>query len=186
MEGGREEEKDGAGTAGQDPYARYLAVLTEGMTPEETGRAREILDALKGLHAASPGAGSGAEEREGRIQKARGLPLDGRRRMLQEDALTLEVGRLSGQVSGIALRVFRGEVQVTGEVKKETRRAVARLGQLNAVLVGRFPHLTPLLEQVSDAFLDAMYILGDGKGPVSSRLQKAGREGAGSGTEKGS
>jgi hypothetical protein len=177
MAGGDRDGKGGGGLAGKDTLARYLAVLTEGMTAEEAGRARETLDALRRLRAASPGHDRGGDGMGSRLKRAEGLPLDGRRRMLQEDALALEVGQLSGQVSANTLRVFRGECQVTPEMKKETRRAVARLGQLNAILVGRFPHLTPLLEEVSDAFLDAMYILGGGKGPLSNRLRGTGNAG---------
>ena len=46
-------------------------------------------------------------------------------------------------------------------------------GQVNAVLVGRFPHLTNLLEKISEAYLDAMFILADGDSPLSARLKKA-------------
>jgi hypothetical protein len=64
---------------------------------------------------------------------------------------------------------------VARELKKETHRTIARLGQVNATVVGRFPHRTDLLEQVSDAYLDAMFILGGGDGPASVRLQSSGR-----------
>jgi hypothetical protein len=108
-----------------------------------------------------------------RIRKAEGLAPDGRRRMLEEDGLALEVERLDRQIREPALRYLRGEIGATSEVKKEIRRASARLGQVNAVLVGRFPHLTNLLERISEAYLDAMFVLADGKSPLSARLAKA-------------
>jgi hypothetical protein len=108
-----------------------------------------------------------------RIRKAGSLAPDGRRRMLEEDGLALEVERLDRQIREPALRFLRGGIAATAEVKKEVRRASARLGQVNAVLVGRFPHLTHLLERISEAYLDAMFILADGKSPLSARLAKA-------------
>lgn len=176
MERGDREGTGSAEPATGDLITRYLAVLTAGMTPAEAAKARETIIALDGLRAARPGAESREEGLARRTKRAEGLHLEGRRRMLQEDALALEVGRLSGQVSGNALRVFRGEAQVTAGMKKETRRTVSRLTQLNAALAGRFPDRTDLHEEVSDAFLDAMFILGDGKGPLSNRLRKAVRE----------
>jgi len=172
------------GWAIEEALDRLLPVLTDGMPEEEAGKARETLAALLALRAAEPGPGRMEEEVARRLKLATGLPLDGRRRMLQEDALALEVERITGQVSASAEAVLRGEVLVTRELKKETRRSLARLGQLNAVLVGRFPHLTPLLEMVSEAYLDAMFILGDGRGPLSTRLAKAKKE-RGSAEEKG-
>jgi hypothetical protein len=173
---------DGAVKEGLD---RLLPVLTAGMTPKEAGMARETLEGLFALRAAGPGPWDPGKEIAKRLKKAEGLSPEGRRRMLQEDALALEVGRIGVQVTGTALRVTRGEVQVTGEMKRETRRTLARLGQLNAVLVGRFPHLTPLLGEVSDAYLDGMFILGDGQGPTSTRLRKAKGEGEGKGPGPG-
>jgi hypothetical protein len=110
---------------------------------------------------------------EEKIRKAGSLATDGRRRMLEEDALTLDVERLDQQIREPALRYLRGEIGATGDVKKEIRRASARLGRVNAVLVGRFPHLTHLLERISEAYLDAMFVLADGKSPLSTRLKKA-------------
>ena len=108
-----------------------------------------------------------------RIRKAESLTPDARRRMLDEDSLAADVGRLDGEIRETAIRVLRGEIRATAEVKREVRRASARLGQLNAVLVGRFPHLTPLLEKVSESYLDAMFVLGNGNGIMSVRLRKA-------------
>ena len=108
-----------------------------------------------------------------RIRKAGSLAPDGRRKMIEEDSLALEVERLDRQIREPALRYLRGEIEPTAGVKKEIRRASARLGQVNAVLVGRFPHLTSLLERISEAYLDAMFILADGKSPLSTRLKKA-------------
>ena len=110
---------------------------------------------------------------EERIRKAGTLAPDGRKRMLEEDGLTLEVERLDREIREPALRYLRGEIGATADVKKEIRRASARLGQVNAVLVGRFPHLTHLLERISEAYLDAMFILADGKSPLSARLKRA-------------
>jgi hypothetical protein len=93
-----------------------------------------------------------------------------------EEALALEVERLAGQVSGIALRILQEETKVTPEMRKKIRRTIARLGQLNATLVGRFPNRTDLLELVSDAYLDAMFILGGGEGPAGTRLQRLRRD----------
>jgi hypothetical protein len=122
-----------------------LPVLTIGMPPQEAAKARGTLAALFTLRAAQPGGPARlGEEVDRRLRLGESLSLDGRRRLLQEDALALEVETLSGQVFGIALGVVKDGVQVTPVLKKETRRAVARLGKLNAVLVGRFPHLTPL------------------------------------------
>jgi hypothetical protein len=160
-----------AGEPVEEALGRLLPALTEGMAGEEAGKAREILAALFTLRSAEQGPDRAGEEIAKRLKMVSGLSLEGRRRMLQEDALALEVLRLTGQVSGTAERVLRGELQITPDLKKETRRTLARLGQLNAVLVGRYPHLTPLLERVSEAYLDAMFILGDGKGPASIRLQ---------------
>jgi hypothetical protein len=108
-----------------------------------------------------------------RIRKAGSLAIDGRRNMLEEDSLALEVERLDRQVRETALRYLRGEIRATADVKKEIRRSSARLGQVNAVLVGRFPHLTHLLQRISEAYLDAMFILADGKSPLSVRLKTA-------------
>jgi hypothetical protein len=110
---------------------------------------------------------------EERIRKAGSLAPDGRRRMIEEDGLALEVERLDRQIREPALRSLRGKIAATAEVQKEVRRASARLGQVNAVLVGRFPHLTHLLERISEAYLDAMFVLADGKSPLSTRLKKA-------------
>jgi len=93
--------------------------------------------------------------------------------MLEEDGPALEVERPDGQIREPALRYLRGEIGATAGVKKEIRRASARLGQVNAVLVGRFPHETNLLEKIPEAYLDAMFILADGKSPLSVRLKKA-------------
>ena len=94
-----------------------------------------------------------------------------------EEGVALEVERLAGEVSGTALRVFRKETPVTPGLKKEVRRTVARLGQLNATLVGRLPGRTDLLEKVSDAYLDAMFVLGSGEGPAGTGLQRLRKEG---------
>jgi hypothetical protein len=106
------------------------------------------------------------------MREAEGLSLNGRRRMVEEDGLALAVGKYSGQISGNALRVLTGDAVVTREMKKETRRAIARLGQVNAILVGRFPHRMDLLEQVSEAYLNAMFVLNEGRGPAGTRLMK--------------
>ena len=47
----------------------------------------------------------------------------------------------------------------------------------NISVRGRFPARTDLLEQVSEAYLDAMFILGGGKGPAGTRLQRIGEDG---------
>jgi hypothetical protein len=165
----------------ESALGRLLPVLTAGMPPDEAAKGRETLSALFTLDAARLGPAGLGKEAAARMEKAEGLPLDGRRRMLQEDALALEVKRISGQVSGTALGLFRGEVQLTGAMKKETRRTLARLGQLNAALVGRFPNRTDLIEEVSDSYLDAMLILGGGHGPLSTRLARAAKEGEAAG-----
>ena len=162
--------------AGEEELGRLLQALTEGMTPEEAGKAREVLEGLFSLRTSGPDPWNPAEEIARRLKKAQGLSMEGRRRMLQEDTLALEVGLLGRKFSETALRVSRKEVPVTGNLKKETRRDLARLGQLNAVLVGRFPHLTPLLAEASDAYLDGMYILAGGEGPASVRLQRTLKE----------
>jgi hypothetical protein len=161
-----------SGGAVKEAIDRLLPVLTTGMTAEEAGKARETLWALFTLRAARPGPDTLERETAERMKRAGSLSLEGRRRMLREDELALAVEKLGGQISETAVRVLQGEVRVTRVMKRETRRTLARLGQLNAVLAGRFPHLTPLLEEVSDAYLDAMFILGDGKGPMSNRLQQ--------------
>ena len=169
-EGSEEPVPPGGDPAGA--LARFLPVLTAGMRPEEAGRAGEISRALFALRSAGRTPAEVEEEIRGRRRKAEGLSLDERRRMVEEDRLALAVGKESGRISGNALRVLTGDAVVTKELKKETRRAVARLGQVNAVLVGRFPHRTDLLGQVSEAYLDAMFILNEGKGPASTRLMK--------------
>ena len=102
-----------------------------------------------------------------------------------EEGLALEVARLSGEVSGTALRILRGEIPVTPGMRKEIRRTIARLGQLNATLVGRFPARTDLLEQVSEAYLDAMFIIGGGEGPAGTRLQRVRKDGESPGKPEG-
>lgn len=166
------------GEAVKEALDRLVPVLTGGMPPEEAGKARETLTALYTLRAAEPGGPAGLrQETEARLRLAHNLSPEGRRRLLQEDELTLGVRRLGGQVFRDALGVMRGEVQATPELKRETRRTMARLGRLNAVLVGRFPHLAGPLAEVSEAYLDAMFIIGDGKGPLSTRLRKAKEDG---------
>jgi hypothetical protein len=169
----------GAGSGGEAEQAaldRLLPALTAGMSPEESAKARKTLSALLALRAARLSPTELEKEAAARRKRAEGHSLEMRRKLLQEDELALGVEQLSGQVLATALGVLRGEVKVTPEVKRETRRTLARLGQLNAVLVGRFPHLTPLLEEVSDSYLDAMFILGEGQGPLSTRLSRAKKE----------
>jgi hypothetical protein len=176
---GMEGDGKGAGSGGEAEQAavdRLLPALTSGMSPEESAKARKTLSALLALRAARLSPAELEKEAAARRKRAEGLSLEMRRKLLREDELALGVEQLSGQVLATALGVLRGEVKVTPEVKRETRRTLARLGQLNAVLVGRFPHLTPLLEQVSDSYLDAMFILGDGQGPLSTRLSRAKKE----------
>jgi len=170
-------EPGSGGAEVQAALDRLLPVLTAGMPPAESAKARETLAALFTLRAARPGGAAGLEgEVRARLKRAGGLPPEGRRRMLREDELALGVEQLAGRVSGAALGVLRGEVKATPALKRETRRHLARLGQLNAIIVGRFPHLTALLEEVSDAYLDGMFILGDGKGPLSARLLREKKE----------
>jgi hypothetical protein len=163
---------DPEGRAVQEALDRILPVLTAGMSEKEAGQAKKTCLALLALRAARLGPAGLEKETELRMKRAGGLSLDGRRRMLQEEALALELEKLSTRVSGTALRVLQGELEVNREVKKETRRTIAQLGKVNATLVGRFPNRTDLLEQVSDSYLDAMFILGEGKGPAGTRLQR--------------
>jgi hypothetical protein len=160
----------------EEALARFMPVLTAGMGAEEAGDIRKTCLALFTLRASRLAPGEFEQEIRGQIRRAEGLPLEGRRRMSREAGLALEVERLSGQVSGTALRVLRKETEVTREMRRETRRTLARLGRLNAALVGRFPHRTELLGQVSEAYLDAMFILGGGEGPAGTRLQKLRKE----------
>lgn len=143
------------------------------MREDDVKRAGSIYRDLFTLSAASMNREAFGIFIEERIRKAGSPAPDDRRRMLEEDGLALEVERLDQRIREPALRYLRGDIGATADVKKEIRRASARLGQVNAVLVGRFPHLTHLLERISEACLDAMFILADGKSPLSTRLKKA-------------
>ena len=164
---------DSTEAAVKDALARFLPRFSEGMREEDAEKAVFTYRDLFTLSAASLNREDFGIFIEERIRKAGSLATDGRRRLLEEDALTLEVERLDQQIREPALRYLRGEIGATADVKREVRRASARLGQVNAVLVGRFPHLTQLLERISEAYLDAMFVLADGKGPLSTRLKKA-------------
>jgi hypothetical protein len=164
---------DWRGEAVKDALARFLPTFSEGMRKDEVERAGSTYRDLFTLSAASMNREDFGSSIEKRIRKAGSLAPDGRRRMLEEDGLALDVERLDGEIREPALRYLRGEIGATAGMKKEIRRASARLGQVNAVLVGRFPHLTNLLERISEAYLDAMFILADGKSPLSVRLRKA-------------
>ncbi|MGA2933570.1 MAG: hypothetical protein ABSD81_00245 [Methanomicrobiales archaeon] len=157
----------------KDALDRFLPNFTEGLRQDDVEKAGSTYRDLFTLSASSMNREEFGNSVEERIRKAGSLAPDGRRRMLEEDGLALEVERLDRQIREPALRYLRGEIGATGDVKKEVRRASARLGQVNAVLVGRFPHLTHLLERISEAYLDAMFILADGKSPLSTRLKKA-------------
>ena len=173
-----EEEEQATGPAREsvkEALGRFFPVITAGMPEGEAAKAREILGALFTLRSGKDPGGT-RDEIARRLALATGLSLEGRRRILQEDALALEVEEVTREVSATAEQVFHGEVRITPALKKETRRRLARLGQLNAVLVGRFPHLTPLLQKVSESYLDAMFVLGDGKGPAGTRLQQMKKE----------
>jgi hypothetical protein len=155
----------------RDALARFLPVLTAGMSPGEAKRARTTYEDLFLLSASTLGGEAFAKDVGERVRRTGGLPLGARRRMLEEDALAAEVEGLDRFIRETAVGVLAGEISATAEVKREIRRASARLGRANAVLVGRFPHLTPLLAKVSESYLDAMFILGGGTGPASTRLQ---------------
>jgi hypothetical protein len=157
----------------RDAIARFLPKFSEGMRHEDTEKAESTYGDLFTFSAASMNREDFGAFVEGRILKAGSLAPDGRRKMLEEDGLALEVEKLDRQIREPALRYMRGEIEPTAGVKKEIRRASARLGQVNAVIIGRFPHLTPLLERISEAYLDAMFVLADGKSPLSTRLAKA-------------
>jgi len=124
-----------------------------------------------------PGRANLLPASRGRIILGKGKATPGSPEDTAEEGLALEVARLSGEISGTAVRILRGEIPVTPGMRKEIRRIIARLGQLNATLVGRFPARTDLLEQVSEAYLDAMFILGGGKGPSGTRLQRIRKDG---------
>jgi hypothetical protein len=164
---------DWRGDAVRDAIARFLPKFSEGMHPDDIERAESTYRSLFTFSAAFVNREEFGDFVEERIRKAGSLAPDGRRRMLEEDGLALEVERLDGEIREPALRYLRGEIESTAAVKKEIRRASARLGQVNAVLVGRFPHLTNLLEKISEAYLDSMFVLADGKSPLSARLAKA-------------
>jgi hypothetical protein len=157
----------------KDALARFLPVFSGGMQQEDAEKAGSMYRDLFTLSAASMKREDFGGFIEERIRKAGSLAPDGRRRMLEGDGLALEVERLDGEIREPALRYLRGEIEITAVVKKEVRRASARLGQVNAVLVGRFPHETHLLERISEAYLDAMFVLAEGKSPLSARLAKA-------------
>jgi hypothetical protein len=167
---------DWRGDAVRDALARFHPKFSEGMRQEDVEKAGSTYRDLFTLSAASMNREDLGGFVEDRIRTAGSLAPDGRRRMLEEDGLALEVERLDRQIREPALRCFRDEIGATANVKKEVRRASARLGKVNAVLVGRFPHLTNLLERISEAYLDAMFILADGKSPLSARLKKEGDE----------
>jgi len=156
----------------RDALARFLPVFTREMPKEEADRAGSAYRDLFTISFSDLDPAAFGAYVADRIRNADGAPLATRRRMLAEDALTAEVGKLDRGLRETAAGIARGEITATAGVKRETRRAAARLGQLNAVLVGRFPHLTPMLEMVSESYLDAMFILGDGKGIPSTRLRK--------------
>ena len=143
------------------------------MTGEDAKKAESIYRELFSLSLAGEGQDSFPGDITEKIRKAGSLPPDGRKKMLEEDSLALGVERLDRIIRIAALGVHRGTIRATPSVKKEVRRASARLGQLNAVIVGRFPHLTPLLEKISESYLDTMFVLGDGKGILSMRLRRA-------------
>lgn len=166
------EAPDSAEAAVKEALARFLPVLTAGMEREEAEKVGTTYRDLFTLSASSMNTEDFGSYIKERIRKAEGLAPDGRRRMLEEDGLALEVERLDQQIREPSLRYLRGEIGATADLKKEIRRASARLGRANADLVGRFPHLTHLLEKISEAYLDAMFILADGKSPLSTRLRK--------------
>jgi hypothetical protein len=164
---------DWRGEAVKDALTRFLPKFSEGMRQDDVEKAGSTYRDLFTLSAASMNREDFVGFIEERIRKAGSLAPGGRRRMLEEDSLALEVERLDREIREPALRYLRGEIGATAGVKKEIRRASARLGQVNAVLIGRFPHLTHLLERISEAYLDAMFILADGKSPLSARLKQA-------------
>lgn len=148
-------------------------MFSQGLREDEGERAGSTYQDLFTLSASTLDRDRFGKEIEERIRKAGSLSPVGRGRMLGEDTLAAEVGRIDRGIRETALRFLRGEISATADVKREMRRASARLGQVNAVPVGRFPHLTPLIEEISEAYLDAMFVLADGKGPLSTRLRKA-------------
>ena len=157
----------------KDALARFLPKFSKGMREDEGERAEATYRDLFILSASTMDREHFDQDIDDRIRKAGNMPLDGRRKMLEENTLALELGRLDQQVRETALLLFLGETRATAEVKRGVRRTAARLGQVNAVLVGRFPESTHLLEKVSEAYLDSMFILADGKGIMSTRLRKA-------------
>ena len=167
------ETPDWRDNAVMDAVARFLPKFSEGMRQDDVRKAESTYRDLFNLSAASMNREEFGGFVEERIRKAGSLDPDGRRRMLEEDGLALEVERLDRGIREPAIRYLRGEIAATDGVKKEIRRASARLGQVNAVIIGRFPHLTPLLERISEAYLDAMFVLADGKSPLSTRLAKS-------------
>ena len=157
----------------QNALGRFLPVFVQGMTGEDAKKAESIYRELFSFSLTGLGRDSFLEAIEEKVREAGSLPPDGRKRILEEDSLALGVERLDRVIREAALGVHRGAISATPAVKKEVRRASARLGQLNAVIVGRFPHLAPLLEKISESYLDTMFVLGDGKGILSMRLRKA-------------
>jgi hypothetical protein len=168
-----QEVPDSTEGAVKDALARFLPKFSEGMREDERESAGATYRDLFTLAASTLDREHFHQDINDRIRKAGNMPLEGRRKMLEEDTLALELGRLDQQVRETALLLLLGETRATAEVKRGIRRTAARLGQVNAVLVGRFPQSTHLLEKVSEAYLDAMFILADGKGIMSTRLMKA-------------
>ena len=168
-----EETPEWRGEAVEDALARFLPIHSDGMKQSDIGKAEAMYRELFTLSADAMNKEDFGRSIGDRIGKAKGLAPGGRRKMLEEDSLALEVEKLDLQIREPALRSLRGGVGATADVKREVRRASARLGRLNAVLVGRFPHLTHLLEKISEACLDALFVLADGNSPLSARLAKA-------------
>ena len=174
-------EEDGKGSppskgAVEEALCRFLPKFSGGMRKEDAEKAGSTYRDLFALSASTLNGEEFRKDVEDRIRRAGSLAPEGRRRMLEEDGLALEVERIDRRIREAAVGVLRGEIAATAEMRREVRRASARLGQVNAVLVGRFPHLTPLLERISEAYLDAMFVLADGKSPLSARLKKAKEE----------
>jgi len=161
----------------EEALARFLPLFSDGMRQgmkqPDIGKAEATYRELFTLLAGAMNREDFRRYVDDRIGKATGLSPDGKKKMLEEDSIALDVERLDLPIREPALRLLRGEISATAGVKREVRRASARLGQVNAVLVGRFPHLTHLHQKISEAYLDALFILADGKSPLSTRLAKA-------------